>query len=58
MQTPNRDKLRLAQQQIAFKQAKKAGQLDQIVEGLDDLTAAGTPIDPGDVEDLVDGVLA
>lgn len=57
MQTPNRDKLRLAQQQIGFKNAKKADQLDQIVEGLDALTTPGTPIDPADVEALVDGIV-
>ena len=58
MKAFDRPRQALAKKQIASLNAKKAEQLDEIVEGVDDLTAGGTPIDPADLNDLVDQVLA
>ena len=58
MKTPTKDTRPTAALQIEALNRSKAADLDTIVEGLDGLTAGGTPIDPTDVTDLVDRVLA
>lgn len=58
MKTPTKDTRPTAKLQIEALNRSKAADLDTIVEGVADLTAGGTPVDPADLNDLVDQVLA
>lgn len=58
MQTFDPSKQALVKRQRAFQQAKAEQQLTDIVTGLDGLTSGGLPVDPADIEDLVDSVVA
>lgn len=58
MKPPVKNTRPTAAMQIEALNRSKAADLDTIVDGLADLTSGGTPVDPADLNDLVDAVLA